>query len=247
MLDIFICEDDEQQRKKITKYVENYIMIEELDMKVTLSTDNPDEIIDYLKANNVNGLYFLDVNLNHEKTGIALGADIRKYDSRGSIVFVTSHSELTYLTFLYKVEAMDYIIKDDITDIQKRVIDCIDTANERYMSEHNETTKKRFKITSGDKVISEDYDKILFFETSSKLHKIIMHSENRQVEFYGELKEIEDLDDRFYRCHNSFVVNTDNIESIDNKTRDITMTNGAVCFASSRNFRKLKKMLWDEK
>src|SRR5699024_8988427 len=221
MLDIFICEDDEQQRKKITKYVENYIMIEELDMKVIVSTDNTDDIIDYLKANNVNGLYFLDVNLNHEKTGIALGADIRKYDSRGSIVFVTSHSELTYLTFLYKVEAMDYIIKDDITDIQKRVIDCIDTANERYMSEHNETTKKRNKIN--------------------------MHSENRQVEFYGKLKEIEDLDDRFYRCHNSFVVNTDNIESIDNKTRDITMTNGAVCFASSRNFRKLKKMLWDEK
>lgn len=245
MIEVFICEDDEQQRKKLMTYVENYIMIENLDMKVTLSTDNPEEIIDYLHTNDVKGLYFLDVNLNHEKTGIALGADIRKYDTEGSIVFVTSHSELTYLTFLYKVEAMDYIIKDDFTDIQKRVIDCINTAYERHTADPYET-KEKFKITSGDKIISEDYDNIIFFETSSTLHKIVMHSVNRQVEFYGKLKDIEQLDDRFYRCHNSFIVNIDNIESIDNKTRDITMTNGAVCFASSRNFRKLKKM-WDEK
>src|SRR5699024_12067774 len=107
--------------------------------------------------------------------------------------------------------------------------------------------KKQYKIKRRNKAINDDYNNILFLKKNNKIHKIIIHSENRQVEFYGKLKEKEHLDDRFYRCHNSFVVNTDNIKSIDNKTRDITMTNGAVCFASSRNFRKLKKMLWDEK
>ncbi|WP_096437912.1 LytR/AlgR family response regulator transcription factor [Alteribacter populi] len=240
MLDIFVCEDDPQQRERVTQYIQDYIMIEELDMNVTLSTDNPDEIISYLQTNNVNGLYFLDVDLKHEKSGIVLGAEIRKYDSRGSIVFVTSHSELTYLTFLYKVEALDYIIKDDFTDLQKRVIDCIVTANERYISDGSETNK-RFQIESGDRVISEEYADILFFETSSKLHKIIMHTDSRQVEFYGKLKEIEGLDSRFYRCHNSFVVNIENIVDINKKTREITMVNGEVCYASSRYLKGLSK------
>ncbi|WP_246001287.1 LytR/AlgR family response regulator transcription factor [Oceanobacillus piezotolerans] len=241
-MEIFICEDDKKQKERITKYIKDYIMIEELDMRVALSTDNPDEIIEYVQSNNINGLYFLDVDLKHEKSGIVLGAEIRKYDSRGSIVFVTTHSELTYLTFLYKVEALDYIIKDDFTDIQKRVIDCIKTANERYMSNQNET-KKRFQIKSGDKVISEEYSNILFFETSPKLHKIVMHTDQRQVEFYGKLKEIEELDDCFYRCHNSFVVNIENIANIDKKTREITMENGEVCFASSRYMKELNNLL----
>ena len=37
--------------------------------------------------------------------GIKLGSEIRKYDPIGNIIFVTSHSELTYLTFVYKVSA----------------------------------------------------------------------------------------------------------------------------------------------
>lgn len=242
MLEIFICEDDKHQKEQITKYINDYIMIEDLDMRIALSTDNPDDIIAYVQSNPVNGLYFLDVDLKHEKSGIVLGAEIRKYDSRGSIVFVTSHSELTYLTFLYKVEALDYIIKDNFTDIQKRIIDCIKTANERHLSNPNEA-KKRFQIKSGDKIISEEYCDILFFETSAKLHKIIMHSDQRQVEFYGKLKEIEKLDDCFYRCHNSFVVNIENIANLDKKTREITMRNGEVCYASSRYIQGLNKLL----
>lgn len=244
MLDIFICEDDQQQKEKITNYIKNYIMIEQLDMRIALTTDNPDEIIDYLKSNKVNGLYFLDVDLKHEKSGIVLGAEIRKYDARGSIVFVTTHSELTYLTFLYKVEALDYIIKDDFTDLQKRVIDCIVIANERHLT-HDGEAKKRFQIKNGDKVINEDYDNILFFETSSKLHKIIMHTDTRQVEFYGKLKEIEEIDSRFYRCHNSFVVNIENISAIDKKTREITMVNGEVCYSSARYLKGLNKS-WEK-
>ncbi|MEW9110532.1 MAG: hypothetical protein AB2374_14360 [Cytobacillus gottheilii] len=38
MVDIFICEDDQQQKEKITNYIKNYIMIEQLDMRITLST-----------------------------------------------------------------------------------------------------------------------------------------------------------------------------------------------------------------
>lgn len=242
LLEIFICEDDVEQRKRMTKYIEDYIMIENLDMKVVVSTGNSNDVIDYLKNNQVTGLYFLDVDLQEEQSGIALGAEIRQYDNQGAIVFVTTHSELTYLTFTYKVEAMDYITKDKFTDIQKRVIDCIDTANMRYLqNKHN--NKKIFQTKSGDKVISVDYSDILFFETSSQLHKIILHAKNRQVEFYGKLKDIIEMDSRFYRCHNSYVVNKDNIADVDMKEREIRMNNGQICYASSRFLKGLKDIV----
>ena len=49
----------------------------------------------------------------------------------GNIIFVTSHSELTYLTFVYKVSAMDFIFKDDPNQLKTRIIDCIETAHTR--------------------------------------------------------------------------------------------------------------------
>ncbi|CAH1196847.1 Accessory gene regulator protein A [Paenibacillus auburnensis] len=242
MLEIFVCEDDPEQRKRLNSYIENYIMMENLDMKLVISTGRSQEIIDYLQNNRVTGLYFLDVDLQEEKSGIALGAEIRQYDSLGAIVFVTTHSELTYLTFTYKVEAMDYITKDKFTDIRQRVIECIDTANTRYLQNKYNNIKK-FQTKSGDKMISVDYNDILFFETSPQLHKIILHAKNRQVEFYGKLKDILEMDSRFYRCHNSFVVNKDNIAEVDTKNREIRMINGEICYASSRFLGGLKDII----
>lgn len=242
MLEIFVCEDDPEQRKRLNSYIENYIMMENLDMKLVISTGRSQDILDYLQNNRVTGLYFLDVDLQEEKSGIALGAEIRQYDSLGAIVFVTTHSELTYLTFTYKVEAMDYITKDKFTDIRQRVIECIDTANTRYLQNKYNNIKK-FQTKSGDKMISVDYNDILFFETSPQLHKIILHAKNRQVEFYGKLKDILEMDSRFYRCHNSFVVNKDNIAEVDTKNREIRMINGEICYASSRFLGGLKDII----
>ncbi|MFC6333162.1 LytR/AlgR family response regulator transcription factor [Paenibacillus septentrionalis] len=239
MLEVFICEDNDEQRRQLTKYISDYIMMENLDMKITLSTAHSKEILDYVKANNVVGLYFMDVDLKEEKNGILIAAEIREYDHQGSIVFVTTHSELTYLTFTYKVEAMDYISKDQYTDIQKRVIECINTAYQRYVK-NSYTNRKLFQVKSGEKMISIDYNDILFFETAVQPHKLILHAVNRQVEFYYKLKDVLSMDSRFYRCHNSFVVNKDNIAEVDIAKREIIMINGQKCFVSNRYLKGLK-------
>lgn len=238
LIDVFVCEDDRQQRERLETYIRNYIMVEELDMRLVLSTEDPDKIIEYVKEQKNQGLYFLDVDLNHEKTGIMLGAEIRKYDANGTIVFVTTHAELTYLTFMYKVEAMDYITKDEFTDIQQRVVSCIQTTYDRYLNDQVEELKQ-FQTKIGDRVINVPYEDILFFESSSQLHKVIMHTENRQVEFYGKLKELALMDDCFYRCHNSYVVNRSNITEVDVKKRILYMKNGSVCYASNRSIKGL--------
>ena len=106
MMPILICEDIAQQRQQITAIIENYVLMEELDMQVALATDDPFQILEYLKRNpNRAGIYFLDIDLNDKMNGIELAAQIRAYDDIGKIIFVTSHADLAPVTFQYKVEA----------------------------------------------------------------------------------------------------------------------------------------------
>ncbi|EOL44519.1 LytR/AlgR family response regulator transcription factor [Enterococcus caccae] len=239
MLSIFICEDETEQRKNIERYVKNTIMIEDYDMELVISSADPHEILEFVKTHpKTTGLYFLDVDLKHEMSGIALASEIREQDDLGKIVFVTTHAELSYLTFTYKVEAMDYIIKDHPEHIQKRIQECVHTAFKRYKNDRQEK-KNIFKINVGDKVHVINHEDILFFETSPTPHKIILHLDNSQLEFYGAIKELVSISDDFYRCHKSFVINKKNIKKIHKKEREVEMNNGEICYISTRFMKNL--------
>ncbi|HDM8718618.1 TPA: response regulator transcription factor, partial [Staphylococcus aureus] len=217
----------------------NYIMIEEKPMEIALATDNPYEVLEQAKNMNDIGCYFLDIQLSTDINGIKLGSEIRKHDPVGNIIFVTSHSELTYLTFVYKVAAMDFIFKDDPAELRTRIIDCLETAHTRLQLLSRDNSVETIELKRGSNSVYVQYDDIMFFESSTKSHRLIAHLDNRQIEFYGNLKELSQLDDRFFRCHNSFVVNRHNIESIDSKERIVYFKNKEHCYASVRNVKKI--------
>lgn len=132
MLPVFICEDNRMQRERLTKYIEDYIMVEHFDMKLELSTGDPFELVSRMPTHQGMGLYFLDIDLGQpDMNGFELAQEIRKFDPRGFIIFITTHAELSYMTFTYKVEALDYIIKDDIDLLHDRVLACMKQAEER--------------------------------------------------------------------------------------------------------------------
>ena len=61
------------------------------------------------------------------------------------------------------------------------------------------------------------------------------------MEFWGKIKDIEKkVDERFYRCHCSFLANKDNIIEIDFQNRVIYMVNGDECLISTRMMKGLK-------
>lgn len=239
MLKVYICEDNKEHKENIRKIVENTIVIEDYDMEVELVTDNPFEIIKSIEENGGTGVYFLDVDLKCEINGIQLAEKIREIDPQGFIIFVTTHAEMSYLTFMYKIEAMDYIIKDNYKNIRERIKDCIEHVNLKYSSKVNST--EVFSITVDDKMINLPYNEILFFETSTTIHRIIVRCVDRQIEFYGRMKELEEKLKQydFCRCHTSFLVNKKNIKEIDKKNRIAYMINGDECLISTRGVKSL--------
>lgn len=239
MLRIFICEDNKVQLERYQSIIENIILMENYDVELTLATHSPNELL--LKVNELKGpgIYFLDVDLKADINGIQLAEKIREFDIEGFIIFVTTHSEMSYLTFMYKVEAMDYILKDNYNNIRDRISQCIKIATEKYLI--NSKTNKVYSINIEDRVVNVPYSDILLFETSPSIHKIILHTENMQFEFYGKMKNIEKdlINSGFCRCHTSYIINTCNIREIDKKNRFIIMKNGQKCLISTRGLKKL--------
>lgn len=243
MLSIFICEDDKIQRKAIETYINNFIMIEELDMKIEISTDNPHRIIDYLKMNaNINGIYFLDVNLKSDINGIQLGGEIRNMDIGGKIIFITTHSEMMFLTFKYKVEAMDYIIKNEKENLQQRIIEALNQAKKHYQIDTNHQ-EERIKIKIGSKIRVFPLQEVIFFETSQVPHKLVLHLSQGSVDFYGKIAEMETMSDSLIRVHKSFVINLENVTALNQKKFEVTMINGETCPIAIRKIPMLNKRL----
>ena len=239
MLNVFVCEDNFAQRRTIVQIIQNMILIEELDMQLVLDTENPYMLLEKVKTSQNTGIYFLDIDLNSSMNGMKLAQQIRLFDPRGFIIFITAHSELSYMTFQYRVEAMDFVLKDNPAEIEIKIKECLLNALERYILQTNKTHKV-YTIEAGERKISIDYEDIFFFETSSNIHKVILHAKDRQIEFSSTIKKLTNtLDDNFVRCHRSFLVNKNNIKEIDAKNRIIYFTNGETCLMSTRMMKGL--------
>ena len=239
MLKIYLCEDNPKQREILSKYINNMILIDDYDIQFVKATDDPHEILELIDSERSTGLYFLDIDLSSDMNGLALAKEIRKIDSRGFIVFITTHSEMSFMTFSYKVEAMDFIIKDDIDKIADRIHQCIINAYSRYSSKNN-SFDQNFIIKLSDKEYCLALDEIIYFESSSNAHKVVVHTVSSQLEFAGTLKELaSSLDSRFVQCHRAYLINKNHIREINSKTSTIEMSNQDICLTSSKSLKSL--------
>ena len=243
-LPIFICEDNSAQRTLIENTIFSHIARNDYDMQVVLSTDNPLTFLEYISAHpQQSGLYFLDIDLQHKINGMALAREIRAADLTGRIVFVTTHAELSFLTFQHRIEAMDYIIKDRKDNVVTRVQECIDIAYRRFRQVMLQTECFQLKSSMGIQRIP--ISDILYFETHHVPHKIILNTKNKRIEFRGSLKEAAGVSPDFFLCHKSFVVNTKNIVRLHRSdyTGEAEMTDGSIVPVGKTHIASLSKML----
>jgi len=247
MLSIFICEDDLGQKKQLEKIIENYVLIEELDMHLALSTDNPYTLLDHLQEQEMaNGLYFLDIDLGHEMNGIALAVEIKNLDPSGKIVFTTGRAELAPLTFKHKIEALDYIVKrTDLEAMKKDVLKCVQVAYDRQIATQK-SSSDYFTFEDGGKISVVPLEEIMFIQTTSLEKRLEIHLENGRTQFKGRLKEIEQRHPVFIRVHHNILANQNNIASFNRKEMIITFTNDETCSISVRKASVLKQILTEK-
>ncbi len=239
MLDIYICEDEKEQLDLFSGYISNTILIEDLDMRLALSTQDYHELLELFPPSGNTAVFFLDIDLKSDIDGLMLAQRIRQLQPRCFIVFITSHGECGMETFQYKVEALDFIRKGDTKEIQERIKSCLLDVAEKIRND-----PKIFHYKIGERHASIPFDQIVCFQTAGDAHKITVHAMNKTSEFSGSLKNIEkSLDKRFYRCHRSYIINKDFIDKVDYELFDVHMKNGMKCPFSFRAKGGLRKLM----
>ena len=239
---IYVCEDNKEQRELLARLVQEILLVEELPMEFQKAAQGPEELLEAIQTESDLGIFFLDIDLQSEMNGIELAQKIREYQPRGYIIFVTTHSEMSHLTFQYKVEALDYIIKDNREELKMRVQQCLLHVLQREKEKEENESKKKFLVQSGGRITPLLYEDILYFEISQTKNKMYVYTKEKCIEFPGNMKDIEaEVDARFYRCHRSFLINLEQVKKLDSKNNTVYLRDGSECPVSVR----LKKKLQD--
>lgn len=242
MISIFVLEDEFLQQSRMEKIISEIVLRRSWKFKGPEIFGKPFQLIDAIVERGSHQLFFLDIEIKgEEKKGLDIARQIRDKDPHATIVFVTTHSEFMPVTFKYKVAALDFIDKAlENAQFVERIESAIEYTLEKVgMS----VAQNAFKFETSLSQVQVPFNKILYFETSPTVHKVILHTIDERLEFYASISEIEKADERLYRCHKSFVVNPGNIEKLDKEQKIVYFNGGENCFVSRAKMKGLKERI----
>lgn len=209
MIKIALCDDNLKSIENIAKLMESVIIEQNLDAEITIVTDNQDIIYNEIKNDNID-ILFLDVDFqNSGKNGVEFASELRNFNKKFYLVFLTAHFEYSLLSF--KCKTFDYLLKPISTSALVSIF-------KRFKDEFFSSENKVFiNIKRGLSIRAND---IFFIER--KQNKTYIHAKNCIYESSMSLNNIEKTlpTDTFVRNHRSYIVNTSAITEVskpDNK------------------------------
>lgn len=241
MIPIYLCEDDAHQLAHLKETIEKFIFIEALDMKIVCAVQTPRKLLAALPATPASAAYFLDIQLNASMDGIELAAQIRRKDPRAFIIFTTTHSEMAMTTFRYKVEPLDFLLKDDPEYIPS-VLTCLENIVEKNrVPAVSATGRLHFRLPEQD--IFLPVNEILYIQ-STLAHKITIYTKNGIYQCSGSLRDTQEkLGSGFFLSHKSCLVNVSHIRSLMRDPLRIVLDNGDTCSCAQRRYSQLQKLM----
>lgn len=242
MINIFICDDNISYQTFLKTTIDKILNHNSYEAHICGLYDMPDKLLHNIKPDYSHNLYFLDIEFPCEMNGIELATKIREIDHNCHIIFITTHDEMSPLTFKYKVEALGYISKDTPQNVEHEIKSCLDILFSRLPRDLNQS-KKLTTYILGQK-ITVPYDDILYIEPSLTPHKVILHTPTKNIEIPSTMKAIsEELPAIFFKCHKSCIVNINNIKSVDVPSQKLLMKNNSTCVCARRYASYIKKLI----
>lgn len=167
------------------------------------------EAIKILKEQEID-LMFLDINMPH-LSGLELLESIEKPPLT---ILTTAYSE--YALDGFRLHVVDYLLKPyTFQRFVQATQKALDLYKSRLVLQKNEVNKTEdMYIRQGDSFQRIDWDDILFVEAMQNYLKLYLKEKTFVI--HQTMVSLEDIlpKDQFYRVHNSYLVNTNFIESI---------------------------------
>ncbi len=219
------------------------------DITVIASAENPEDAIVTIRQHRPD-VIFLDIEMPR-MSGLRMLEELADYS--GEIIFTTAYNH--YAVDAIRISAFDYLVKPvSITDLQNAVA--------RLVKYKQSETKERLDIlrrsltdnkSQDDKIAvptSEGLEfiqikNIIHIESSSNYSKIFMTT-GKQMLVTKLLKDFEDmlLPYRFYRVHNSHLINLNYIQKyIRGEGGQVVLQNGDVIDVARRKKDEFLKLI----
>ena len=214
MIIVAICEDERYILEELRKKVEKYINRKSLDASIKTFTSGEE----LLKAKKKFDIILLDLML----PGIDGLEVARQISCRSRIIFVTSYRE--YAVEAFDANAVHYLVKP-VTE--ERLFSALD----RAVNQTEQMDNQSLTLMKSGKTQVIFIRDILYCEVFN--HQVRIHTVHGTYDYFGTLDMLETkLDERFFRCHRSFVVN---MSCVAGQEKGVAiLTNGERIFISRR-------------
>lgn len=229
MINIAICDDNIEELEIISSIISKNIKKIDMPFKISSFSDGQD-LIEHINSSKDNfDIIFLDIYMNLSN-GLDVARKIRDFDKECKIIFITSSKG--HAIDSYDVRAFHYILKpikeEKLRDIIKLAIESLNKENKQVVIMNK---KGNYRIL---------YKDILYAESKARVVNIYLKS-NEVISFYSKLEDFfQSLkDERFLRCHKSFIVNMDYVLKVENNY--IFMYNNVIIPISSSNIAAIKE------
>jgi DNA-binding LytR/AlgR family response regulator len=139
--------------------------------------------------------------------GMETARKLRNRKFKGFIIFITILKEMVFQSF--EVQAYDYLLKP-ITEKQ------FDKTMERLFTSIQNANEANLLIQKGHESRIISFEDIVYCEIIDR--KVYLHLSSSEIlDFYDRIENLEKkLDNNFFRCHRSFLINLKHLKSYKN-------------------------------
>lgn len=226
MITVSICEDETYFVSELKKMLDEYCSLREIHVSISAFSDGEE----LLASNQVADIILMDIKLP-TSNGMEIIRHLRDLGSDSQVIFITAFQKYVFQAF--DLDAVHYILKPVS---EEKLFSALDKAIKRVAANRGKT----LLITSGTTASRVPLKDILYCEAMN--HQITVHTLTEQVQFFGTLDAIEEkLDERFFRCHRSYIVNMDHV--IDKQPGSAIMEGGDHILISRRKQQEFTQKL----
>ena len=210
MLNALIVDDEAPARSELRFLLEETGRINQISEaanareaveKLVRSKEGTDERTDVL---------FMDISMP-KTSGMQLAEALHKLKNPPAVVFVTAYSE--YAVEAFSVDAVDYLLKPVETSRLARALDKVEARVKPAPSSH--AGVERIPVEKGGRKVLVPIDQIRYIEAKDD-YSCIYTEGDRYLSTISLAKLEQKLSSHnFFRVHRGYIVNLDNVESVD--------------------------------
>ena len=204
MIRIAICDDEKHMSDHIRSMVSDFFRKKNQEISLHMFSSG-EELLSY---NGHINILFLDIQMKG-MDGMETARKLRADQFQGFLVFITVLKEMVFQSF--EVQAYDYLVKPvDKKQFEKTM--------ERLYASMQNASEDSLLVQKGYEGRIIPKDEIVFCEIIDR--KIYLNlASGEVVDYYERIEKLETkLDNRFYRCHRSYLINLKHLKGYKNGT-----------------------------